>query len=171
MLKLDLARLERAQRLRVDAEIPPDDPLWEGSELTFGGPVRVDLTAIRAGAGEIVVRGRVGGRLALECRRCLEPVEVPVDRELTLVWMPVDELGSREDDGETRVFGPEEMEVDLGGAIREELVLGTDRYVECTPGCRGFCPRCGKNLNTEQCDCVKEESDPRWDALRALMTD
>ncbi|MDH5590500.1 MAG: DUF177 domain-containing protein, partial [Gemmatimonadota bacterium] len=34
--------------------------------------------------------------------------------------------------------------------------------------CKGLCPKCGANLNTEVCDCVSSELDPRWDALRSL---
>jgi uncharacterized protein len=171
MLKLDLARLERELRLQIDAEIPADDPLWEGSGLTFRGPLGVELEAVSTGDGGVVARGWVEGTLDLECRRCLDPVQLRVERELMLVWTPVDELGSQEDDGETRVLAPSASELDLGAAIREELILGTDRYQVCDPACRGLCPRCGANLNVKECDCVQEESDPRWDVLRTMMSE
>lgn len=171
MLKLDLARLEREGRLQVDVEIPSEDPLWEDTELTFDGSLHVDVVATVAGSGEIVVRGRADGILARECRRCLDPVRVDMARELTLVWSPRDELEPPEDDGETRPLELSATVLDLGEAIREELILGTDRFVVCDPECRGLCPRCGANLNVESCDCIVEESDPRWDALRALRTD
>jgi len=171
MLKLDLARLEREVRLRVDAEIPTDDPLWEDAGLPFRGPLLVELQASSTGGGGVIVRGRVAGTLDLECRRCLDPVQFPLERELMLVWTPVDELGSQEDDGETRVLSPSVAELDLGTAIREELILGTDRYQVCDSACRGLCPRCGANLNVKQCDCVQEELDPRWEVLRTMMSD
>lgn len=168
MLKLDLARLEREGRLRVDAEIPSDDPLWKGTELTFDGPLHVVAEASIAGGGEVVVRGRLEGTLARECRRCLDPVSEGVTRDVTLVWAPRDELDPEVDDAETRPLELSAMEIDLGSAIREEMILTTDRYVVCDPGCRGLCPRCGTNLNIDECDCTLEEPDPRWDALRAL---
>lgn len=171
MLMIDLARLERDGRIRVDAEIPAGDPLWEDTELTFDEPLQVHAVATVAGSGEVVVRGRLEGRLLRECRRCLDPVRTPVDRELTLVWAPRDELEPREDDGETRPLELSATTVDLGGAIREELILGTGRFVVCDPECRGLCPRCGINLNVESCDCTLEEPDPRWDTLRALQND
>lgn len=171
MLKVDLSRLEREGSLRVDAEIPSDDPLWEGTELTFDGPLHVDATATVAGSGEVVVRGWLTGAIARECRRCLDPVEIEIDGEVTLVWAPRDELEPEEDDGETRPLESAQREIDLGAAIREELILGTDRYVVCDPECRGLCPRCGTNLNVDECDCTLEEQDPRWDALRALKND
>jgi uncharacterized protein len=168
MLKVDLARLEREGRLRVDAEIPADDPLWEGTELTFDGPLRVVAEASVAGSGEVVVRGRLEGTLARKCRRCLDLVEQSVDQDVTLVWAPRDELDPEGGDLETRPLDLSAMEVDLASALREELVLTTDRWVVCDSACLGLCPRCGANQNVEECDCTLEEPDPRWEALRAL---
>lgn len=168
MLRLDLARLGREGRLEVSAEVPPDSALWEGTELTFAAPLRVEMVAIQAGSGEVVVRGRVHGPLRKQCRRCLKPVSAEVDEELTLVFASADELGPQEDDGEIRLLDSGATYVDLGEAIREEVVLSTDRFVVCDPDCQGLCPRCGADRNTDPCDCTFEEEDPRWDALRAL---
>jgi len=60
------------------------------------------------------------------------------------------------------------VELELGTAIREEMVLSQSPFALCAPDCRGLCPRCGVNLNEETCQCISEEQDPRWDALRAL---
>ncbi|MGD2068545.1 MAG: DUF177 domain-containing protein [Gemmatimonadota bacterium] len=171
MLTIDIGRLEREGTLRVSAAVPPEDALWEGTDLTFAGPVEVDVVATVAGSGEYVVRGRIAGTLVQECRRCLDEVRTSVDDELTLVFSPADELGSTEQDPEMRVLEPGADEIDLGEAIREELVLDVDRYVVCDAACRGLCPICGVNRNEEECDCSFEEPDPRWDALRELKSD
>lgn len=172
MLTIDLVRLDREKTVEVDAAIPPDDPLWEGTGLDLVVPLEVEATASLAGSGEIVVRGRVRGRLRQECRRCLAEVTTAVDEELTLVFTPRDELaGSGEDDPELRVIEPSAAEIELGEAIREELILEIDPYVVCDTACKGLCPRCGVNLNEEECDCTLEEPDPRWDALRSLKED
>lgn len=171
MPKLDLTRLDREGRLRIEAAIPSDDPLWEGTELTFGGGLHVEAEASVAGSGEVVVRGSLEGTLDRACRRCLDPVEEELDRELTLVWAPRDELAPEGAGGDTRPLERSMSEIDLGPALREELVLTTDPYVVCDPGCRGLCPRCGTNQNVDECDCTLEEPDPRWDALRALKNE
>lgn len=167
MLRLDLARLGREGSAQVDARIPPDDPLWEGLEATFGGPVEVRLRAAHAGSGEIVVRGTVQASLQQECRRCLEPVPGSLEEELTMVFVPSDSPGA-EDDGDVRVFDADSAELDLSEPVREEVVLAIDLFVVCDPDCKGLCPRCGANRNTESCSCTLDEPDPRWDALRAL---
>jgi len=167
MLLLDLARLDREGPLRVEGLIPPDDPLWEGTGVRLKGPLRVDLDAAESASGEIVVRGVVEGTLAHECRRCLDPVDVPLREDVTLVFAPPDLLGG-EDDGEIRLLPAGELELDLAVPIREELVLVAPTYTLCDPECKGLCPHCGTDLNETTCECGAVDPDPRWDTLRAL---
>lgn len=166
MLRLDLARLEREGRLQVEAEIPADDRLWDGTGLSFSRPVQVRLIASLAGTGEVVVRGRVVCTLLQECRRCLAEVAGVVEKEVTLVYAPGDGTESSNGEGDVRFLELTATQMDLGEAVREELVLSRERYAVCDPSCRGLCPGCGANLNLETCACAKEESDPRWGALR-----
>jgi uncharacterized protein len=170
MLTLDLARLEREGTLPVEADVSADDPLLEGTGIRLEGPLQVRLLATGAGSGEIVVRGRLLGTLGMQCRRCLDPVRVPLNEEVTLVFAPSDELETVDDD-DVRPLPPLASTLDLSDAVREELILGTDRYVVCDPACKGLCPLCGVNRNQETCACTLEERDPRWDALRALKNE
>jgi uncharacterized protein len=76
-----------------------------------------------------------------------------------------------EDDGGVYPLEPEGEELDLSQAVREEVILAVNPYVECDPKCRGLCPRCGTNLNREVCACTDDEVDPRWAALRDLKSE
>jgi len=38
----------------------------------------------------------------------------------------------------------------------------------CKEDCKGLCPRCGKNLNEDNCICTEKEIDPRWEPLEKL---
>ena len=62
-------------------------------------------------------------------------------------------------------------ELDLTDAIREHAILAVPRFVLCAETCRGFCPRCGVNLNTGTCECEPEGMDERWAALKRLAQD
>jgi len=167
MLRLDLARLGREGFAVVEARVPAGDPLWADSGVEFTGPVEVRLQATEAGSGEIVVRGTVRGTIRQECRRCLEPVTRELVDELTMVFAsPEDEGG--EEDGDIRAVPDDGSILDLSGPVREEVLLAIDPYVVCDPECKGLCPRCGANWNTESCSCARDESDPRWDTLRTL---
>src|SRR5688500_16454522 len=169
MLPLDLARLSREGTLRIQGEITPDAPLWEGTGIRLKDPLRVDLKASEATSGEIVVRGTLRGTFAQECRRCLDPVEVPLEEDVVLVYAGRERFEGEDDgDGDIRLVPDGVDVVDLEEPIREEVILIAPEYMECDPNCRGLCPRCGADLNETTCECVVEEPDPRWDTLRAL---
>lgn len=168
MLRLDVSRLGQEGSVQVEARIPEDDALWHDTGLTFSEPVEVRLRASHAGTGEVVVRGTVEGTLHQECRRCLEPVPGTLSEELTMVFVPPETPGA-EEDVDVRILDESAAELELGEAVREEVILAVDPYVVCNQECKGLCPQCGTNLNDGTCDCTTEEADPRWDALRALQ--
>ncbi len=170
MLKLDLVRLEKEGSLRLQAAIPQTEPLWADVGLDFATPLNVDLQASRVGLDQILIRGTLTGALAQECRRCLKPVQAPVRAEIAALYGPTDETVDDED-GEIRPVDPRASEIDLTDLVREEVLLSAPAYAECSEGCKGLCPGCGIDLNVETCQCVTEEADSRWDALRALKTD
>jgi uncharacterized protein len=167
MLTIPLVRLEREGKLEIQAEIPSDDPCWEGTGLRFSTPLSVLGQAQSVVSGEVVVLVRVEAELSQECRRCLKPVDVRVEEDFDIVFSPVDETSEPVDDT-TRVLSDTALDLDLAEAIREEVLLSQSLLVLCEPDCRGLCPQCGINLNEERCDCWNMESDPRWDSLRAL---
>lgn len=168
MLTIPLARLEREGTLEIQAEIPPEDAIWEGTGFRFSTPLNVYGQAEWFTSGEVLVSVTLRGRKAQECRRCLEPVMVSLEEELSLLFVPPGE--DRGDGGEDfpRILSRDAKELELAPVIREELILSDRPYVLCREDCRGICPICGLNLNEESCQCSTEELDPRWDALRAL---
>jgi uncharacterized protein len=48
------------------------------------------------------------------------------------------------------------------------LLLNIPMRILCKEDCRGLCPKCGRNRNTNSCDCVEEAIDPRWEGLKGL---
>ncbi len=169
MPTLDLRRLAQDDSVAVVGEWAADDALWAESGLTFAGRVKVDLVARETGSGEIVATGTVSTVLDRACRRCLEQADEEFDLDVALVWSDDAEL--RGDDGEIRALPTGTDEIDVGEAIREELLLAVPPYKVCDPDCKGLCPQCGINWNEHSCDCSTEEPDPRWDALRALQSE
>lgn len=167
MLRVDLVRLEREGVLRVEGTIDPDDPLFEGSGFRFASNLHARLEATIAGSGEVVIRGSVQGSLVQECRRCLVELNPPFDTELTLVFVPAEELGE-DSAGDVYPLEASATDLDLRGPIREELVLTLPSYAFCKEDCRGLCTRCGTNLNEQDCQCSEEDVGPLWDALRTL---
>lgn len=173
MPRISLKDLQRSGRLELDRSVPADDPLWAATGLTFGSPVRIVLTASATVSGQVLATGRAEARVVHECRRCLERVAESLEQPLEFLWSPPDLLSdwaAAEAEGDVRPLDPSADEIDVGEAVREELVLVTPKYALCTEDCRGLCPHCGASLNEEECDCTTGEPDPRWEVLRALNT-
>ncbi|MDA0328755.1 MAG: DUF177 domain-containing protein [Gemmatimonadetes bacterium] len=166
MLRVDLGQLGREGSAIVAARLSPTDDLWTGTDLPWTGDIEIDLQATNAGTGEIVVRGSVTGELRQECKRCLKPLNTPFRSSLVLVF--VSDVDPDDEDVGGYTFEPRSAVLDLGSAVREEVVLAMNPYVVCDPGCRGLCSTCGTNLNEGECDCVDDETDPRWATLRNL---
>ncbi len=164
MLLVDLNRLARDGRARIDADVPRDDPFWGGLELRPETPLDVRLEAQQAGP-DVVVRGRVAGEFRLECRRCLEPVVAGIDEELGLLFRAGDVDAEEPEDV---LPLPDTATLDLGPAVREQVLVAVPKYVICREDCRGLCPKCGTNLNEGTCECTTEEVDERWAPLRRL---
>ena len=151
--------------------MPVDAPLWRGTGLTLGAPVRLVATVTGSASGHVALTGRASARFSHECCRCLAPLEAALEQPLEVVWWPHTVASGDpggEGDSDVRILEPGATEIDVGEALREELVLAAPSYVVCAEGCRGLCPHCGTDLNEATCNCAPHEPDTRWDVLRAL---
>ena len=169
MPTLSLAAVSRGE-VEVRDEVAPDDPLWEGTGLTLREPLRMELRAQPVGEG-ILVRGRIWTGLELECRRCLAKVPTEVDVQVDMLYEPLEKAEADELGGEVYPLPPRGSELDLGPALREQLLLQVPDLVVCNETCRGLCPQCGTNLNDATCSCVPEERGSPWGALKKLRFD
>jgi uncharacterized protein len=116
---------------------------------------------------------RAKGIVATACTRCLKPTDVQV------VVRFYDEFHSRFEvntgiplptpDEEDPFFIDEHHMVDIGEAIREYTLIELPMRPLCKPDCKGLCPRCGVDWNTEQCTCSDAEGDERLEVLRTLL--
>lgn len=163
MLRFDLRELANGP-VDTQAELAPQDPLFEGLEVTLSEPVRVDGRLQGTGEGRYYWHGHLHTSVAGECRRCLTPVHAAVAVEVGALFTRDADAA---DDPDTYRLQSHDTEVDLRPVVREELALAVPRFMVCRDDCRGLCPSCGKDLNAGPCDC-KPAADPRWRALADL---
>jgi uncharacterized protein len=121
---------------------------------------------------DIRLRGQMKGRFTAPCARCVEPVEVPVETEFDLIFRPVEadtEAAERSITApETEICYYQKDSLLLEDVLREQVLLSLPVRTLCKPDCKGLCPRCGQNRNTQECSCDVGPSDPRWEALAGL---
>jgi uncharacterized protein len=169
---LDLQRLH-GQREHFDRSFQPSafDP--QDPEYRVAAPVELSMDVERSGKDAFRVTGRAITRLELDCGRCLEPFEVPVDASFELRYIPAaensgeEEREIEEDDLTTAFY--REGALDVIEMLREQFTLATPMKPLCAEACRGLCPECGANLNRTECGCTPKWEDPRLAALKGLL--
>jgi len=134
---------------------------------TLAGPVRLMRTG-----NDVLVTGRLNAELTLLCSRCLEPVEVSLDIELSEVFTPTLDIVTGQavtpEEEDPALWIDEHHQLDLTEVLRQGVLVGLPMHPLCQDDCRGLCASCGRNLNEGICDC-KPEPDPRWAGLAALL--
>lgn len=135
------------------------------------GPVLVDgdLHLVRTPRG-ILAQGWVQAGLRQACRRCLALSETHVRLEIEEEFIPsVDiETGASlpiTDEDEAELVINEHHLLDLTEVLRQLAVAAVVNPGLCREDCRGLCPVCGANLNSETCTCQKQIGDPRLAVL------
>ena len=166
MLSFDLRSVE-AKAAQVDAELAPNDSVWQHGDQVPAAPLRVTGRLSSAGSWGFVWHGRLEGAVVMPCRRCLTDVSAKVQDDAYVIFA---EAGSDEtDDPDVYVLSERSNQLDLKPAVREQWLLNVPTVALCRDDCKGMCPKCGKNLNDGPCDCA-QTGDSRWDALRKVET-
>jgi uncharacterized protein len=166
MLKVDLVELARKKRYQIDGSLPADHAPVAGAGFHLVTPLEMHLEVQQA-QQDVVVLGRVEGEAEVACRRCLAPVRVPIDQEVTLLFR----AGVSQVEAEAEEIYPlpeRGTTLDLTGPLREHLLLAVPEFLECQEACKGLCPHCGVNLNETTCSCERSQGDDRWAALKQL---
>ncbi len=120
--------------------------------------------------GGLLVRGTVESELRLECVRCLEPFVLPITLQLEETFR-LSGAGPKPDPsyavGDYAVG--DDGWLDLLPLLREQAWVAIPMKPLCRSDCKGLCPQCGANLNSEVCTCESVRIDPRLASLRDLL--
>jgi uncharacterized protein len=169
-MRIELENLEGSKGDFAHVYQPEDlNPVDE--QVSLIAPAAVN-GKVRLTGNEVFVNGHIDTRAQVECDRCLKPVELLVNVDFTLEYIS----GSEYESSQTAALTEEEMSVSVfdGGAIdvdeivKEQILLAVPTRMLCREDCKGICPDCGIDRNTGECDCLTNDIDPRWAALKNL---
>lgn len=125
-----------------------------GFRLT--APVTYELTVSKFD-DTVAVEGPVNVAARVACSRCLEEFDLEMSVDMSINILPKTTLPeSAEMELHTEdldVYYYEGDEIDIDPFIYEEVVLNVPVRPLCDEACKGICPTCGKNKNTELCEC------------------
>jgi uncharacterized protein len=111
-------------------------------------------------AGEgYLLRGTLRGELLVSCARCLEVAPVAVEAPVAVTFIAASGSESPDDEAQDDVVIFEHGIIDLGGPIRDEILLAVPMSPVCRPDCAGICPVCGGNRNVTPCDCEQRTAE------------
>ncbi len=173
-----IVELER-EPVEFDLELKPG-AVDLGTEAEQRGGLaisgRAEVIHEHRGPREIVadirLKGRFAGNFQVPCARCIEPVEIPLAAEFDLIFRPT---GTDAGPPERSITAPEteigyyqEDSLSLEDVLREQVLLSLPVRTLCKSDCKGLCPRCGANRNTQPCSCDDGPADPRWETLTGL---
>ena len=170
---LDLKKLH-GQREHFERTFQPSAFEPQDSDYRVAAPVELVVDVTRLGDHAFGLSGRARTKLQVDCSRCVEPFDVPVDAVFDLRYVPqsenagAGEIEVGEDDLATAFY--REGMVDLIELLREQFVLALPMKPLCEEACKGLCPECGTNLNKMQCDCAPKWEDPRLAPLKSLLS-
>jgi len=127
---------------------------------------------IRLAGNDVFVNGHIDTRVRVECDRCLQPVQFPVNTEFQLEYIP----GSEYESCQTAELTEAEMSIavfdgtaiDVDEIVKEQVLLTVPTRLLCREDCKGICPQCGMDRNAGECNCATNDTDPRWAALKNL---
>src|SRR5437762_9059730 len=103
MLLFDIRSVE-TKAVQVDAQLSPDDPVWQQGDPVPQKPLRVTGRLSSAGSGRFYWHGKLAGDVTLPCRRCLADATVHVQDESHVIF---GEAGSEESAGPPRYLAEE----------------------------------------------------------------
>lgn len=112
-----------------------------------------------------------------ECIRCLDPVEVVIDRKIQELYRyePTNEKGrkKRREDEDVDLDGEEELQMegdlmDLEIPVIDAIILTLPINPLCSEECLGLCPDCGEKWENLPEGHVHEVIDARWSGLDGL---
>ncbi len=173
-MHLDLSHLRQRADEHVDRIFEPAAFAAESSDGEYRVVAPVHLVVDVHKDGDVYrITGRVETRLELDCSRCLEPFEAPIESAFELRYVPFEQNAGdeereiAEDDLTTAYY--KDQTVDLGALMREQFQLALPMKPLCAEDCKGLCAECGANLNKTTCGCAPKWEDPRLVALKGML--
>lgn len=129
--------------------------------FTLKEPIHYQVTITNTGDA-FLISGTAEAEAITSCSRCLEDVEVKLSANIDAYYLIEPPENSEENEINEFEILPEDHNIPLGEIIKATMIVDAPVKPLCKDDCKGLCPKCGKNLNTETCNCSEEpdESNP-----------
>ena len=115
-------------------------------------------------ANGLLTRAHFTATAKATCGRCLKAMAQPLACEFSeLFTLP------NKADANTETIMPHDGKIDFAPILRDYMLIEVPISSVCRPDCKGLCPTCGVNRNSEDCGHEQNYVDPRLAVLKALL--
>ena len=128
-------------------------------DAVIEGPMHVD-GEVRGTIDGVITGFAAAAKARLTCVRCLTEWETSIEATGSQHFSR-----TPDEDG----YGIEEGRIDVSGPATDELALAMPAAPICRDDCKGLCPICGTDLNSDPCDGHGEEADSPFAVLKDLF--
>lgn len=137
-MKIPLSGFKGDRSLVLEEELNPEDLDLDIGVMSFPDALTVKAEAWKSD-DDLSVQVHVEGTRHFTCSLCLEEFNNLFEKDFSLHY---------------DIKGLDSVTIDQD--VRDEILMEHPIRVLCRPDCRGLCPFCGTNLNTDKCDCKTE---------------
>ena len=166
-LHIPIASVKQGDR-HFEFHVSSFPDMMEGSSFPDGTLIRADVQTI---GEDFLVDLGVEGEGEFRCDRCGKSFRKPVQGRIQTLFGYGKSLDRIEESDEIKLLQPSDRVLDIARDAADALILSIPAKILCSDTCRGLCPFCGADLNSETCSCPKETADSPWDALKDIPFD
>lgn len=144
-----------------------DEQTLEAIDIVeYNGNYKLDVV-LEKSDNQLVLKNKVQVSYNTTCDRCLIEFVNNTTNKFELYYIF---SGTNKEvlDDNTKYIDEESEFIDIANDVRDYIILSFPMQHLCKEDCKGICPKCGKDKNIEQCNCVDEVHNPIWDELKKL---
>jgi len=149
-------------KLDIDTFVEFGSVEFNGDTFQFSKPVKVTGNIVHIGT-TLKLSADVSGAIRTKCYRCAKKLEKEFSFSIQETFTNNAHLTVKEDED---IIYFEGNRLDLSEVIVNNIFINMPMKYLCSQECKGLCPKCGTDLNTNQCNCREEEIDPRLEVLK-----
>ena len=135
-MKIDVVRLKEGEVENFQESLTPVDFDLGTSEVRYKGNINLS-SDVKKDMQVICAETRISATAEFTCSRCLKEFDQKIEKDFNMQY-PLDKS---------------KHSIDITKDIREEIILGYPVKFLCKDDCRGLCTKCGKDLNSGDCNC------------------
>ncbi len=154
MFKIDLLRLSEGIN-PLEMAFSGDIPFFSELDIALESEGTLEGTIEKREENLFILACQMSVPVILTCRRCLEIFTEKIQAVFTTVVVRREGKDDNESvDDDVLHIRPTQEWLDMEDVLREHFILNLPAHPLCKEECKGLCPGCGVDLNSETCNCM-----------------